>query len=551
MTVSPTYNTITYTANGTTTDFPWTYDYDPTYGALVVKNTTDDITYVEGTDYTIVNKTVIFTTAPANGKSIELSRNTYRGQEVTFIEGEDFPAQDYETSLDRLFMIEQEQDKALADETTARIAADVVLQENIDAEADARSAADTVLQGNIDDEVSRAKGVEGSLSNLTTTAKSNLVAAINEVDAHADSISSTIGGYGNIVTHNVSEFATAAQGAKADTAVQPADVGNGTITLTQGGTTKGTFTTNQKTNTTIDLDASGGKCIYLNNQTMTFDVNSGYARLDVSNYVESGVAYCPIVFIGSPEESIVPTATYNVTNKQVSLLRNSTYSSVQKTVTADICLIPVDTNETFVDGLSNGLYYTQYSFINKSDLVTSITSLSTDTQVPSAKCVYNALQGVGGGSMGIYVRDVKATYHSSNNTYYGRIDVSSYIESGKQYFPVVLYINDTGTPARLDVLKNMKSTCFFSKTDSEIELRFYQNTLPADVYYDVYLAEIDDDTNYVVTGLTNGLDGLNIDPQTKANLVTSISSSSTNTQYPSAKCVYDIVGNIETLLQSI
>lgn len=34
-------------------------------------------------------------------------------------------------------------------------------------------------------------------------------------------------------------------------------VGDGTITITQGGTTKGTFTTNQSGNTTIDLDAGG------------------------------------------------------------------------------------------------------------------------------------------------------------------------------------------------------------------------------------------------------------------------------------------------------
>ena len=37
----------------------------------------------------------------------------------------------------------------------------------------------------------------------------------------------------------------------------------------------------------------------------------------------------------------------------------------------------------------------------------------------------------------------------------------------------------------------------------------------------------------------------------KSNKVTSISASSTNTQYPSAKCVYDIVGNIEALLTAI
>ena len=35
-------------------------------------------------------------------------------------------------------------------------------------------------------------------------------------------------------------------------------VGNGTITITQGGVSKGTFTTNQSSNTTIDLDTGGG-----------------------------------------------------------------------------------------------------------------------------------------------------------------------------------------------------------------------------------------------------------------------------------------------------
>lgn len=37
----------------------------------------------------------------------------------------------------------------------------------------------------------------------------------------------------------------------------------------------------------------------------------------------------------------------------------------------------------------------------------------------------------------------------------------------------------------------------------------------------------------------------------KTNKVTSISSSSTDTEYPSAKCVYDIVGDIETLLAAL
>lgn len=49
---------------------------------------------------------------------------------------------------------------------------------------------------------------------------------------------------------------------------------------------------------------------------------------------------------------------------------------------------------------------------------------------------------------------------------------------------------------------------------------------------------------------------ISVDPndgkyELQTNKVTSISSSSTDTQYPSAKCVYDIIGDIETLLAAI
>lgn len=50
-----------------------------------------------------------------------------------------------------------------------------------------------------------------------------------------------------------------------------------------------------------------------------------------------------------------------------------------------------------------------------------------------------------------------------------------------------------------------------------------------------------------VNGQTGAVTGL----QTTGNLVTSVSSSSTDSQYPSAKCLYDMVGNIESLLAAI
>ena len=39
-----------------------------------------------------------------------------------------------------------------------------------------------------------------------------------------------------------------------------ADVGEGTLTITQGGETKGTFNANSKTDVTIEVDAGGGQC---------------------------------------------------------------------------------------------------------------------------------------------------------------------------------------------------------------------------------------------------------------------------------------------------
>lgn len=56
-----------------------------------------------------------------------------------------------------------------------------------------------------------------------------------------------------------------------------------------------------------------------------------------------------------------------------------------------------------------------------------------------------------------------------------------------------------------------------------------------------------------ITGVTSSdvTTALGFTPENVANKVTSISSSSTDTEYPSAKCVYDIVGDIETLLSEV
>lgn len=63
--------------------------------------------------------------------------------------------------------------------------------------------------------------------------------------------------------------AVATSGSYTDLSDKPT-IGNGTITFTQGGVTKGTITTNQSGNTTIDFDAGGGGAVdSVNGQTGT------------------------------------------------------------------------------------------------------------------------------------------------------------------------------------------------------------------------------------------------------------------------------------------
>jgi hypothetical protein len=71
----------------------------------------------------------------------------------------------------------------------------------------------------------------------------------------------------------------------------------------------------------------------------------------------------------------------------------------------------------------------------------------------------------------------------------------------------------------------------------------------------IYKQDIISDLDTIRSGAAAGATA--VQPAAIANMevttnkVTSISSSSTDTQYPSAKCVYDIVGDIETLLAAI
>lgn len=111
--------------------------------------------------------------------------------------------------------------------TSARFAQ---IDSAISEEAQSRADADTALGVRIDNEITRATEAEAALSERITDEaldRAEADAALSDrITTNANDISDIneeLATYGDIVTHNVSEFATAEQGQTADSAIQPGD----------------------------------------------------------------------------------------------------------------------------------------------------------------------------------------------------------------------------------------------------------------------------------------------------------------------------------------
>lgn len=117
-------------------------------------------------------------------------------------------------------------------------------------------------------------------------------------------------------------------------------VNNATLTITQGGVSKGTFTANASSDVTIALDSGGGGS--------TYTAGDG---IDITNNVIS---------VDGVQTNEVTLATVATTGEYSDLTGTPSLSGYQTT----------------------------------SNLVTSISSLSTDSQYPSAKCMYDLIGDV-------------------------------------------------------------------------------------------------------------------------------------------------------------
>lgn len=101
MTISAKYEPIEYVGDGETTNFvpPFRF-FDREIEVTINDSPTSK--------FDVFGGTVVFHTAPADGAVVVFKRKVPLAQEVKFIEGENFPASDFEYSLDRLYMALQE-----------------------------------------------------------------------------------------------------------------------------------------------------------------------------------------------------------------------------------------------------------------------------------------------------------------------------------------------------------------------------------------------------------------------------------------------------------
>lgn len=122
----------------------------------------------------------------------------------------------------------------------------------------------------------------------------------------------------------------------------------------------------------------------------------------------------------------------------------------------------------------------------------------------------------------------EVTYNGWSSTYF--IDISG------------------GTQIKAD--RQLDYSAFYDSTEAFISSAFISTSylaIPSNAKYVRISGSNSDMAAATVTMMT----GEPFVAENVANKVTSISASSTNTQYPSAKCVYDIVGDIETLLAAL
>lgn len=294
-------------------------------------------------------------------------------------------------------------------------------------------------------------------------------------------------------------------------------VGNGTVTFTQGGVTKGSITMNQSGNTTIDFDAgsSGGiqnTATGTNSLTILGTPTTFSYAMNIGLY--SNVTEDDSIAIGqgarvSGADSLGIGRDCNVSGDNSIQLGNGTL---------------IDDNIFQV--WNYPLLDYQYGKIFEDRIPTTIARTS---QIPSA-VTESTVSGWG------FTKNT-GTVTSVNNVQPVNGNVTIAIPTVPTN--VSAFTNDSGYITEItssDVTTALGYTPYNSTNPNGYITSSALNGYATQAWVG--------QQGYLTSSSISNM-------QTTGNLVTSISSSSTDSQYPSAKCMYDIIGDIETLLQAV
>lgn len=192
-------------------------------------------------------------------------------------------------------------------------------------------------------------------------------------------------------------------------------------------------------------------------------------------------------------------------------------------------------------------FATQGSGIQRtSNLVTSISSSSTNWQYPSAKLLYDELANkqdalVSGTSI--------KTINNTSVLGSGNFELLP-LSGGTTTGPIVIGEMDG------QLISTAQTTIDHEYVRIDNGL-FGSNLRKAELNSDKIKYSVSSDTYDLAFPATSGTIALTSDipsvsgKEDTTNKVTSLSSSSTDTQYPSAKCVYDLLGDVETLINAL
>ena len=476
--------------------------------------------------------------------------------------------------------------------------------------------------------------ISGNISDQT-----DLQNELNGLSNQILDINNTMNGYGDVVTHNVSEFATAEQGTLADTALQPnddiselnndagyitsSDVGTANLTIQRNGTGIGTFSANATEALTVNINipTTATEVGALPSTTTINDLTSS-AQQDALN---SGVTAATVTQVATNTSSIsainslIPSGTTasnqladkNFVNSSISTNTAyfiGTFNSVAELEAYSGTL--TNNDYAFVTGTDEqgNTYYDRYKWngtewlfeyeLNNSSFTSdqwaAINSGITSSSVSAIASNTSAIAGkqdtlVQGSNITISGNTISATNTTYTNgtglnlsgttfsvdftevataTQGGKADTAlqpndniTQLNNNAGYQANVIETIKVNGTAQTVTSKSVNISVPSAVTETTVSswgftknvgtVTSVNNVSPVNGNVSITIPTVPtnvsaftNDSGYITNSAITNM-------QTTTNLVTTISTASTDTTYPSAKCMYDLIGDVETLINAL